>query len=499
MNPSPLVFGLPHALLRRPRLPAAAGSVAIALALGGCAVVGPDYHAPAVSLPATLSQAAAGNGAAEPTSQAALAAFWQGFKDPVLDDLMAHALQANHDLRIAQARLQQARAALVIADAADKPGVALGASANKQVYGQTFFPGDRAARTKTALGVDIPDARWEIDLFGKFARGREAAAALVSAGEAGVAAAQVSLAGEVARNYFELRGSQQQLRIAEAALANQRDTLKLVEGLEQYGRGTALDTARSRALVASTEATLPALQTAIVRSAERLAVLTGQLPDQMRTLIAQPKALPGLAPVPILRSPRDLLQQRPDIRIAERQLAAANANIGIATAALYPSITFSGMLGLNAGTPAGLPMNNAGIYNIGAALSWTPFDFGTLRSQIRVNEARTAEALANYEKTVLLSLEECDDALVTFTRTQQQQDSLRRAVEASATADRLAQARFAAGKTDFLTVLDTQRQLLADQDRLSQSETAAATALVAVYKAFGGGWTAPAAALADAR
>ena len=470
---------------RRRPLAAAIGAT---LALSGCITVGPDYHAPDnATVPSAYVNAVAGAPAA--AGAVDVAVFWTGFHDEILNTLMQQAITANPDLRIAQARLQEARANLLGAEAASRPGVALAAGTNREVIGQTLFPGDRASRTKTIDTVDLPDARWEIDLFGKFARGREAAGALVAASEAGVQAAQVSLAGELASTYFTLRGTQQQLQIAEAALRNQQDNLTLVNSLEQLGRGTALDTARARALVASTQATLPGYQAAIARSAYRIAVLTGQPPKAAEALVAQPKPLPGLAPLANVGAPAQLLRQRPDIRVAERQLAAANAGIGVATAALFPSISLTGMLGLNAGSLATLPRNDAFIYNFGAALSWTPFDFGSLRSQIRANEARTNAALATYEKTVLVALEDVDDALVTYSRTQQQQDSLQRAVEASTEAARLAQARYEAGKTDFLSVLDAQRSLLSDQDRLSQSQTAAATSLVAVYKALGGGWS----------
>ena len=453
------------------RLLPLAGALALAAGLAACTTVGPDYHAPAAAVPPAYLNAVT-------DGQPAPAEFWTLFHDATLDTLMQQAMQANHDLRIAQARLQEARANLLGAEAADRPGVAIAAGATREVIGQTLFPGDRASRTKSVYTLDIPDARWEIDLFGRYARGREAAGALLEASEGGVQAAQVSLAGELARNYFELRGAQQQLQLAEAALRNQQDNLQLVISLEQLGRGTALDSARARALVASTEASLPSLQAAIARSAYRLAVLTGQAPGATAALVSQPQPLPGLTPLGGIGQPAALLQRRPDIRVAERQLAAANANVGVATAALFPSVSLTGMLGLNAGTLGTLPRNDAFIYSFGAGLNWTPFDFGA--------------ALATYEKTVLLALEEVEGALVTYTRTQQQLGSLQRAVEASTEAARLAQARFAAGRTDFLAVLDAQRTLLADQDRQSQAQTAAATSLVAVYKALGGGWTAPA-------
>ena len=322
---------------------------ATVLVLSACAV-GPDYRTPAVALDAGFINA--GATAVNATVPGAdIQRFWRGFDDAVLSQLVERALAANGDVRIAQARLRESRALLEGARAELLPEVDASANVGRSLTPEYLLPGtSRSQRTATVYDAGFT-ANWELDFFGRNRRASEAAAAGVDASAAGVAAVWTSISAEVARIYLELRGLQQRQQVADQSIANQRDTLRLTEARLEYGRGTRLDVARARSLLGSTEATLPALQAAIDRNAYRLATLTAQSP---RVVLAQLAAGPaGLPSLPVtdlgalpIGTPELLLRRRPDLIQAERQLAASTANIGVATADLFPRISLSGLIGL---------------------------------------------------------------------------------------------------------------------------------------------------------
>lgn len=472
------------------RLRLAAAAIAV-LALGACAV-GPDYRRPETALDAGFVNAGASATRSEAPA-ADIARFWRGFGDPVLDELVDRALAANGDVRIAAARLQEARAGLQGARAELLPTFGASANASRALAPQYLYPGvSRADRTGNAFDAGFV-ANWEIDLFGGTRRSGEAAAARVDAGEAGVQAARTAVAAEVARNYLELRGLQQRRQVAEASLVNQRESLALTEVRLDAGRGTQLDVARARSLVDSTEATLPALQAAIDRTAFRLATLSAQSPAAVLAKLQAPQPLPSLpvtdlAALPV-GTPEQLLQRRPDLIGAERQLAAATADIGVATADLFPRLSLTGLIGFASDRLSALGRSGSEQYSLGAGLGWTLIDFGRVRARIGASEARAQQALASYEQTVALALEETEGALTQFTRDAQQAERLASAARNAEEAARLARLRFDAGAVDFLIVLDADRQTLAARDALVQSQVGQAASLVAVYKALGGGWT----------
>ncbi|MGB9150763.1 MAG: TolC family protein [Burkholderiales bacterium] len=456
-------------------------AVAVMFALCGCSTPSPvSERVPnKLALASSFVNAAAGN--TEPVAE-----FWRGFADADLDALMAEALKANVDLRIASANLQEARALARFADAQLKPSI--GTSANVSRIRAPDTQGKIQTFSQFAAGFD---AAWEADLFGRISSDRRAAAADVLAGEAGVRAAQVSVAAELARNYFELRGLQEQIRIAMAALETQQAALKLVQARLSEGRGTALDTERAQSLVQTTMAAIPALESALARSRYRIAVLTGRQPTALDLQLAPAKPLPGLTALALgnIGSPESLLRRRPDIAAAEAQVVAAAARVGVARSSLFPRITLGGSVGLNAGRISELGNASSFVYNFGANLVWSLLDFGRVRAQIAASEARSEGVLARYEKVILTALEETEGALSNYSRTQQKVDSLFTAEKSAAKAAEIARVRFTYGATDFFAVLDAERELLAARDRLAQSQTAAATSLVAVYKAFSGGFT----------
>ena len=421
-------------------------------------------------------------------SEAPAAQFWQRFDDADLDNLVARALQANADIRLAAANLREARALAGFSDAQLFPQVGV-AAGSARVRGRNSN-GQAETNDVYSAGFDVS---YELDLFGRVRDDRRAAAAGVRAGEAGLRATQLSIAAEVARNYFELRGLQEQLRVARAALETQRAALKIVEARQSSGRGTAFDTERARALVAGTEASVPALEAALIRTRYRLATLTGQTPTALDATLAEQKPLPGMRGLDLksIGSPDSLLARRPDVAVAFAQAEAAAARVGVARSALLPRITLGGTLGVNAGSVSDLGNSAAFAYNLGAQIVWSILDFGRVRAQIAAAGARNEAAIVGYERTVLTALEETEGALAAYTRSQQQADALMRAAVAAQKASDIARARFEAGVSDFFAVLDAERELLSARDRLAQSQTAAATSVVAVYKALGGGVDAP--------
>lgn len=476
---------------RRSR-PLLAAAAALALGGTGCAV-GPDYQRPASALdPAFI---AAGSGAA--AAQAAepdIATFWRGFGDPVLTALVERALAANGDVRVAQARLQEARAALGEADAAARPEAGVDAGVTRSIRPITQQPGaSRSERTGTSYDAGFI-ANWELDLFGRYRRGSEAAAARVDASQAGLHAAHTSVAAEVARNYMVLRGLQQRQRIAQASLLNQRDSARITQVRFDAGRGTRLDLERARAQVAGTEATLPALQGAVERTALRIATLTAQPPRVLLAELAAPAPLPGLPVTDLSRlplgTPEQWLQRRPDLVAAERELAAATATIGVARAELFPRLSLTGLIGLNAATFSNLGDRESARYSLGVGLVWAPFDGGAIRARIAGAEARASASLAAYDQAVAVALEETEGAFSSFNRTAAQAELLAVASGHARQAAQLARVRYGAGVADFLAVLDAEREALNTEDALMQAQADTAGALVAVYRALGGGWAA---------
>lgn len=473
-------------------LKASLTTMAAATLLAGCAAVGPDHQTPAVALDERFINAG-GSGVNSAAPGEDIARFWRGFSDPKLDALIERALAANTDVRLAQARLQEARALQGEADAASRPGVGIDASAQRSVTPQTQQPGaSRSERTGNSFDAGFI-AAWEIDLFGGIRRTREAAAAQVSASEAGLHAAHTAVAAEVARYYLELRGLQERLRVTEASLVNQRESLRITEARFDAGRANQLDVAGARALVASTEAVLPALQTQLEATAYRLATLTAQAPRAVLADLALPQPLPtlpvtDLATLPV-GTPQQWLQRRPDVMAAERRLAAATAGIGIARSELYPRVSLSGLLGFNAPRLGDLFTSDAARYSLGVGLAWTPFDFGAIRSRIAASEARAQQGLVQFEQTVALALEETEGAFSGFNRNAQRAQSLDAAARHADEAAQLARARFDAGVTDFQAVLLAEREVLGIREQLVQARVAQAGALVAVYRAIGGGWS----------
>jgi multidrug efflux system outer membrane protein len=460
--------------------------------LAGCMVVGPNYNPPPMQAPEVFA-----NQADEGLSSDRVeTAWWRGFRDETLNQLVERTVAHNRDLRVATARLREARALRAQTGFDRYPTVTSQGSYTRERLSEDRTPpgGERDVELYDA-GFD---ATWELDFFGRVRRSLEASAADVEAAEANRWDMSVSLLAEVARNYVELRGTQHRLAVARQNAENQRQTLSMTTALLEGGRGTELDTSRAEAQWHSTLAGIPPLETAIKQAMHRLGVLTGQPPTALEPALSEPVPLPALPTRVALGTPADLLRRRPDIRATERTLAAATARVGVATADLFPRITLAGSLGLHASSLSGLGRSGSDTFAIGPGIFWAAFDLGRVRARISAADARTEAALAQYEQRVLLALEETENALVDFTRQQVRRDLLQAAAQASAKARDLARQRFQFGVADFLTVLDAERTLLEAEERLADSETRTATALIAVYKTLGGGWEI-ASASADAK
>jgi multidrug efflux system outer membrane protein len=459
------------------------GTFLSGLLLAACAV-GPDYRPPE-------TEAAQRFDNLEPeaySAEAAVADFWTLFEDETLERLVDDALAANHDLRIALSRIVEARALRGETRLDLAPTVTAGAGYTDQRFADAELAGTPfVARDQQLYDVGF-DAIWELDFFGRIRRAVEASDATLSAAEASLRDAQVIVTAEVTRTYFELRGQQQQLDVALRNVANQSETLELTEARLEAGRGTELDTSRAQAQLSGTLATIAPLEAAVARSIHRLGVLTGREPGALRDTLAPSRELPAIPRIAAVGDPSGLLRRRPDIRVAERELAAATARIGVAVADLFPRVSFTGSAGYVADSFDGLGDSGSDAYFIAPGISWAAFDLGRVRAKIGGARARADGALLQYEQTVLLALEETENSLVTHARARQRLGHAEDAARASSTAAGLARLRFEGGTSDFLQVLDAERSQLEAEDRLAQTRTEAATSLIAVYKSLGGGW-----------
>jgi multidrug efflux system outer membrane protein len=459
---------------------------AVATILAGCAV-GPDYREPSLELPQQFVSAETNRYDA---TDADLARFWTVFDDATLTGLINQSLLMNHDLRIALARLNEARALRGAARLDLGPTITAGGG----YVDQRLTVADAAGGPRDIEGYNAGfDAFWELDFFGRNRRALQASNADLDAAEASLQDAQVSVAAELSRSYFELRGNQQRLAVARRNVENQNETLELTRARLEAGTGTELDTSRATAQLAATRASIAPLEAAVARAIHRIGVLTGREPGALRAELELPADLPAVPEMTAVGDPARLLRRRPDIRVSERQLAASTARIGVAVADLFPRVTFTGSVGYAAAGFDALGDAGTGTHLIAPGISWAAFDLGHVRARINAARARSEGQLAAYEQTVLRALQETEDALVTHARSRDQLLQLAQAADASQTAARLARLRFENGAVDFLQVLDAERSLLQAEDSLAQSRTDTATSLIAVYKALGGGWVAPAA------
>jgi multidrug efflux system outer membrane protein len=408
--------------------------------------------------------------------------WWTQFDDPILDGLIAESLDANRDVKVAVARVEQARAFSDEASLDRFPKVPVSASVDRREQVIPGFTDTRRAVTTYRAGFD---AYWEIDLFGRLQSAAHAASATAEAFAADLDDVRVSLAAEVARNYFELRGLQQQYAVAERSLTNQQETLRLTRVRHDAGIGEEQDVASAAARVAAIQAVLPPLQTALAQRSHRLAVLVGERPGQLHADLS-PRAYPPIAKAISIGEGGELLVRRPDVRAAERRLAAATGREGIAAADLYPRVTLTGFLGFLAGRGSLFGKSDSAAWAITPALSWAGFDLGSARARLRGAAAVTRESAAEYEQVVLLAIEEVENALVAYREEQRRLVALVEQARESRRAADLARVRYRGGLVDFLSLLDAERTQLQAEDGVAQAEAGVFTSVIAVYKSLGG-------------
>jgi NodT family efflux transporter outer membrane factor (OMF) lipoprotein len=461
---------------------------AAALGLLSACTVGPDYQAPAPSLPGSYR-----NPLAEvPQTQVDLSRWWLVFKDSELDGLIGEATQANNDIRLAGARVREARALAGVAGSRLLPQVSAGAAYSRERLSANSPQGriveGAGGRLEGNLFTAGADMNWEIDVFGGTRRAIEAAEADAQAAVEFGREAQVVVLAEVGFNYLELRGLQKELALARDHVRLEEETLALARNRAQAGLASELDPARAEAEVAATRSRIPILERRIEQVLDRLAVLLGKRPGEtgagLRELAAVPPAVPGV-PVGL---PSDLLRRRPDIRRAERELAAQTARVGEATADLFPKFYLTGAGGFQSLKATDFIGAGSRFWSLGPSLSWPIFSGGRIRQNIEVHSARQEQAAIRYEQTVLVSLEEVENALISFGKEQEYYRSLMEAEKASRRAFELADRQYRGGLVDFIVVLDAERRLLSSQDDLARSERALGQYLVLLYKALGGGW-----------
>lgn len=516
--------------------------VLIACGLAGCKT-GADYVRPETALPEQWCTACQG-GAVGGT--APLTAWWTTLNDPVLNSLIARSVESNYDLHIAEARVREARAARGVAGAAlwptlgassswtysqslkpDAPSsgspVSIGASAGAtglsrsvSVRGRngTLTRSVSGAGATNSLTVSPPsdtsfdrtggmfrtgfDASWELDVFGGTRRALEAADAEIEASEERRREVMMSLLSEVAVNYIELRTAQRRLETTQKNIDAQQTSLTLTQARFDAGISSELDAVRAKALLSGTESQLPLLETQIATSIHRLGVLLGDVPGSLMDEL-QPAAPMPVAPDAIpVGMPSDLLRRRPDIRAAERALAATSARLGQAKADLFPKFYLTGAFSGQSANLGNVLSGANQMWSIGPSVNWPIFQGGRIRANIEVQDARQEQALYAYQQTILIALEEVENGMVAFAKEQVRRESIAAQVKANESAVQLANERYIRGLEGYLNVAAAQQELFQSEDRLVQSQSFVLTGLIALYKALGGGWEAHELTPADA-
>lgn len=470
-------------------------ALAMALVAGGCAV-GPDYEKPeniaapdgwtSLNKAPTAEEEKSEDRAKIVAKATNLAQWWKTFNDPTLDSLIERAIESNLDLKIATSRVREARALRGVADSGYYPTVdANGAYTRSRASSNNGNPNNQGEQSLYAAGLD---ASWEIDVFGGVRREVEAADADLMAAEEGRHDVLLTLLAEVSRNYAEARGYQRRLEVANESVRVQDESVQVAEARLKAGISGELEVAQARALLETRRALLPVILTSYQLSVNRLAVLLGKTPGALESELAKSSPIPpppGEIPVGL---PSDLLRRRPDVRRAERVLAASNARIGVAEADLYPRFSLTGSFGFESRQAGDLFDWDSRSWYVGPTVRWRVFDAGRIRRQIAAAGARQEQSLYAYDLTVLSALEEVENRIVSFMQVQSRRESLEKATASNQRAVDLSNDLYKAGIRDFLNVLDSQRALYDSQDALVQSELAVTTNLIALYKALGGGW-----------
>lgn len=440
---------------------------------------------PAAELPLPAAFAAAGGAGfrAEPLDRP----FWEEMGDTALTRLVTEALAASPDVRVAAGRLRSARAASRLARFDYAPTVTAAAGYSRARLASVDAPGLSDDERRVTTWDGGVDASWEVDVFGRVRGNARGQGALASAAAGDLRDVRLSLATEVARTYHELRGAQGRLDVARRNAENQRRALELARERLDAGRGTAFDTERARAQLSSTLAAIPSLEAQVTGQHARLSLLLGRTPDARAVSLDAAPAAPALPAAVSLGTPATLVRARPDVASAERQLAARSAFVSAARADYLPRLTVGARAGVRASEFDALREDGGSRWSFGPVVSWPFLDMGRVRARVDAARGRQEEARAVHTATVLRALAEAETAAAAYDRARARLSELEAAADASRRAAALAQIRYEEGVTDFLQVLDAQRTLLDAETQLVAGRTDAATALVALYRAVGGG------------
>jgi NodT family efflux transporter outer membrane factor (OMF) lipoprotein len=466
----------------------------LALLVSGC-MVGPDFVRPDAQVEEAWLQQHNQIIKSEPED---LSEWWSVFNDPVLDDLIEIASRQNLDLQNAGLRIIEARAQLGIAVGSQYPQTQqIGGEATANQLSENAPNGAGADKFfyNYQLGFD---AAWELDFWGRFRRGVESANASLYATLADYDDILVSLIAEVARTYFEIRTIEQRLVFARQNVSLQEESRDIAAARFQFGAESELDVTQAKALLKQTQAIIPPLEASLRQAKNALAILLGILPTEVQDILGPPKPIPTVPIEVAVGIPAELLRRRPDIRLAEFQAAFQSAQIGIAKADLYPSFSLVGSIGLQSSDKGGVRSNRANFsdlftsggitYFIGPTFQWPIFNYGRLKNNVRVQDARFQQLVVNYQNTVLQAFQDVEDATVGFLRTQEQTEFLSDSVEQYRRSAELSLIQYSEGLTTYQRVIDSQRNLAQQEDTFASAKGSVGTNLIALYKALGGGW-----------
>ncbi len=463
--------------------------IVLILMESGCAMLGPDHTTPEVELPKEWS-AREGEFFQYPSSDEQVA-WWTYFNDPILDRLIGLTYSGNLTLQSAAIRILEARAQLAVVQGNLYPQ-------SQEMNGDLFAigstgPADDRYYNSGSIGFDLG---WEIDFWGKFRRAIESADANLYGIVADYDDLLVSLTAEVARTYINIRTIEERIRLAKKNAELQEESLNLVIVQLEAGLVTELDVLQAKTLLSSTKSTIPALEATLSKYSNSLAVLIGVLPGEISQLLGDSTGIPAMGRAIVLEIPAELLRRRPDIRRQEMQAAAQAAQIGIARAELFPSFTLFGSIGWSAndrgvGSLGDIFESNSFSYSFGPAFRWNLFHYGRLKNQVRVQDARYQQTLLAYQNSVLNAAREVEDALSTLSHTVIRAKYLLEGIETSEKSTELSMLQYQEGLADYQRVLDATRSLTQKQDQYAQTQGEIAASVVALYKAFGGGWQIP--------
>ena len=466
-----------------------AALLCMGLALSGCTTLGPDYQEPEVGWLDGWETALYGQlGTPEEQSEIDLRFWWQLFDDPALNQLIELAKQENPSLRIAGLRILESRAQLGIAGSAQYPQV-------QQIVGAANYvntkqrggdlPSDDQSFGSYQAGFNLG---WELDFWGRFRRGIESADAAFFASIANQQDVQVLLTAQVADLYYAYRTIELQIEIARENAAIQKRSYEITERIFKSGEQGELDLQQARTQYLATLSTIPELQITLIQIRNALTTLLGRPPGEIPELAGDTRKLPSVDPLVIRDIPAKLVLRRPDIRAAVWQVAAQSAQIGIAEADFYPTITLVGSIGWSGNSLSASP--STGGFTIGPGVSWNIFDYGRIGNNVRVQDARLQQLIEQYQSEVLQAAREIDDAAISVVKTAEQQQVSDESVQSARRSLDLANRRYQEGYSDFQRVLDAQRSLFSQAERQLNTQGNHVSAIIALYKALGGGWTA---------